>query len=640
VSRKEKFLPFLQWIAKYRMEDLPVDLMAGITVAAVLIPQSMSNAMIAGLPPIYGLYGASIPAIVGALWGRSNQLATGPVAIVSILTFASVLPFAKPGTPEFISIAINLAAIVGTFQFLMGAFNLGFVMRFVSHPVIIGFTNAAAIIIATTQMKHLLGIQVRDSEFIFPIFVDIAKNASHANPYTIAIGALALAIIFVGRRVNARLPVTMIALIVTTLISYFLSIDRYGVRTIGDMPAGLPSVMIPFWQYMGPMLSPEQNDFHSIISAASNLEPIFRLIGPGIIIAIVGFMEAMAITKAIAEKTKQPVDIDQELVGQGAANIVGSFFHAYPVSGSFSSSAVNLQAGARTPLSNVICGGIVILTLVFFTQAFHHLPKATLAAIVISAVIGLVRQSAFGKLLKTNKHDGIVALVTFFFAIITKPDYAIFIGIALSLLLFLWESMSPRIIMLTRDPRSEVFVNAEARHLPVCPQIIYLMPDFSIYFANAEFFRKAVLEKAEQFKEHLKYILLDMEMVNKIDATGIDELRELLHELRKGGIEIYLANVKTPVAEVLERSGLKADFEQDKWFVSKGDSITRLFNRLDYTHCREQCPNLVFWECETVKYPYCKTEPVKICPTEQTSTESMRDGTKSEQSGIQGQGIG
>ncbi len=612
----QRFLPFIGWLRDYKKGDLPQDLIAGLTVAAVLIPQSMSNAMIAGLPPIYGLYGASIPAIVGALWGRSSQLATGPVAIVSLLTFASVLPFAKPGSPEFIIIAINLAAIVGTFQLLMGILKLGFIMRFVSHPVIIGFTNAAAIIIATTQVKHLLGIQVRDSEFVFPIFVDIAKNIHHANLYTLGIGLSSLAIIFGGRRINNKLPVTMMAIVVTTLISYYFSIDAHGVRTIGDMPSGLPSLIIPFWQYMGPMVPEGQMDLHGVVSAATNLEAIFRLIGPGIIIAVVGFMEAMAITRTIAEKTKQSVDLDQELIGQGAANLAGSFFHAYPVSGSFSSSAVNLQAGGKTAMSNVFSGLIVIATLVFFTSAFHHLPKATLAAIVISAVVGLVKQRQFVKLLRTNKHDGIVALTTFLLAVITKPDYAIFIGIALSLLLFLWESMSPRIIMLTRDPRSEIFVNADAKKLPVCPQIIYLLPDFSIYFANAEFFRKSVLEKADKFKDNLKYILLDLEMVNKIDSTGVDEMRELVLELRKKGIEVYLANVKSPVAEVLDRSGLTTIFEQDHWFVSKGDSITRLFNKIDYTHCREKCPDLVFWECETVKYPYCKAEPVRLCPGE------------------------
>jgi SulP family sulfate permease len=609
--------PFLRVIKDYKREDLLKDLIAGITVSVVLIPQSMSYAMIAGLPPVYGLYAACIPPIVAALWGRSSHLATGPVAIVSLLTFSSVLPYAKPGTPEFISLAINLAAIVGTIQLLMGVFKMGFVMRFVSHPVVVGFTNAGAIIIATTQVKHLLGISVKDSEFIFPVFIEIAKNISNTNLYTLAIGLFSLAIIIGCRKIHKDFPGAMIAAATTIVLGYLLKIDQYGVSIIGNMPSGLPSPAIPFSGHAEVSAEGPVSGVVPVIKGPIDLETSFRLIGPGIIIAIVGFMEAMAITKSIAERTKQPVDLNQELIGQGLANIVGSFFKSSPVSGSFSRSAVNLQAGARTALSNVFSGLVVILTLLFFTSAFTYLPKATLAAIVISAVIGLIRESQFVRLFKTNRNDGIVAVITFLFAFITKPDYAIFIGIAISLLLFLWESMSPRIIMLTRDPRSEIFVNAETKSLPVCPQILYLMPDFSIYFANAEYFREHVLEIAKRHNEGknpnhdhnqsiqnpLKYILLDMEMVNKIDSTGVDELKELIFELRKMGIEIYLANVKSPVKKTLENSGLFRHLKQDKCYVSKSDAITRLFNQIDYDYCREKCPHVVFWECETIKQP-------------------------------------
>ena len=615
----QRYLPFIGWLKDYRKENLVRDLLAGITVSVVLIPQSMSYAMIAGLPPIYGLYAACIPPIVAALLGKSSQLATGPVAIVSLLTFSSVLPYAKPGTPEFIAMAINLAAIVGTFQILMGVFKLGFIMRFVSHPVIIGFTNAGAIIIAATQMKHLLGIQVKDSEFIFPILVDIAKNIIQTNPYTLAIGVLSLAIIFIGSRMHKGFPGAMIAAIITILISYFFNIDHYGVSIIGAMPAGLPSFSLPFMEYLGPLTKETTSDLPHLLTTLTNLESIFRLIGPGIIIAVVGFVEAMAIAKSISERTKEPVDLNQELIGQGAANLVGAYFKSYPVSGSFSRSAVNLQAGGRTALSNVFSGLLVLLTLLFFTATFYYLPKATLAAIVISAVIGLVRHEQFLKLYKTNKSDGIVAMVTFAFAFLTKPDYAIFIGITLSLLLFLWESMSPRMIVLTRDPRSEIFVNAEKKNLPTCPQILYIMPDFSIYFANAEFFREHVLDKVRKYSNGLKCVLLDLEMVNKIDATGIDELKEMINVLNKMGIGLYISNVKGPVDEVLENAKVKDMLKQDKWYVSKADAITRLFNQIDYDYCRDKCPNVVFWECETVKYPHCVTEPVKICPGETSS---------------------
>jgi sulfate permease, SulP family len=257
---------------------------------------------------------------------------------------------------------------------------------------------------------------------------------------------------------------------------------------------------------------------------------------------------------------------------------------------------------------------LVLLTLMFFTSTFYYLPKATLAAIVISAVIGLVKQEQFLKLYKTNKIDGLVAMVTFAFAFLTKPDYAIFIGIALSLLLFLWESMSPRMIVLTRDPRSEIFVNAEKKNLPTCPQILYIMPDFSIYFANAEFFREHILDKVTEYSNVLKCVLLDLGMVNKIDATGVDELKELINSLIEMGIELYITNVKGPVNEVLEHANVKDMLKQDKWYVSKADSITRLFNQIDYDYCRDKCPNVVFWECETVKYPHCATKPVQDMP--------------------------
>lgn len=604
-GKLSRFFPFINLIKCYRKEYLLRDMIAGVTVSVVLIPQSMSYAMIAGLPPVYGLYAACIPPIIAALFGKSSHLATGPVAIVSLLTFASILPYAKPGTPEFIAMAINLAAIVGLFQLLMGFFRMGFVMRFVSHPVIVGFTNAGAIIIATTQIKHFLGINVKDSEFILPVFIDIGKNIIHTNPYTLAIGVCSLLIILIGKRIHKDFPGAMIAALVAIIVSYLFKFDQYGVSLVGQMPSGMPTIHIPFVGELN--ISSYEGGAVSGIKAYVDIETFLRLIGSGIVIAIVGFMEAMAITKSIAARTKQPVDVNQELIGQGAANLFGSFFQSYPTSGSFSRSAVNLQAGAKTALSNVFSGLIVIITLLFFTFTFTYLPKATLAAIVISAVVGLIKESQFVKLFKTNRNDGIIAVVTFAFAFLTKPDYAIFIGIAVSLLLFLWESMYPRIIVLTRDPRAEVFVNAETKNLPTCPQILYIMPDFSIYFANAEYFKEHVLEIVKKYKERsgsdnaLKFILLDMEMVNKIDATGLDEFKELIEELRKEGIEIYIANVKSPVRKTLENANFFRHLKQDRCYGSKADAITRLFNQIDYDFCRNKCPHKVFWECETIK---------------------------------------
>lgn len=574
-----KFFPFLLWLKDYRKENLIRDFLAGVTISVVLIPQSMSYAMIAGIPPIYGLYAAAIPPIIAALWGKASLLATGPVAMVSLLTFSSIIPFAKPGTPEFINMAINLALIVGLIQLLMGVLKLGFIMRFVSHPVIVGFTNAAAIIIASTQIQHLLGISVKGSEFILPMFIGIAKNVANTNIYTLAVGLFAFIIIIAGKKIHEQFPGAMIASVITTVLAYSLNLDELGVKTIGDVPKGLPSPSF----------------------AIIDFEHAARLIGPALVIAIVGFMEAMAITKAISSKTKEPVDINQELIGQGSANLIGSLFKSYPVSGSFSRSAVNLQAGGKTALSNVFSGFIVIIALLFFTSTFYYLPKATLAAIVIYAAIGLIKHSQFIKLYKTTRHDGIIALITFSFCFVTKPDYAIFIGIGVSLLLFLWESMAPRIATLTRNPKTEIFEDAEVSQLPLCPQILYLRPEFSIYFANAEFIREHILRKVEERKNGLKFVLIDMEAVNKIDATGIDEIKELIREMRKMGVELYIANVHKPVREVLHNSGIMTILEQTRCLKSKAESITLLFNKLDHKYCKEKCPHTVFWECETIK---------------------------------------
>jgi SulP family sulfate permease len=574
-----KFFPFLLLLKNYKKEYFTRDFLAGATISVVLIPQSMAYAMIAGIPPIYGLYAAAIPPIVAALWGKASLLATGPVAMVSLLTFSSIVPFAKPGTPEFINIAINLAFLVGLIQLLMGVLKLGFIMRFVSHPVIVGFTNAAAIIIASTQIQHLLGISVKGSEFILPMFIDIVRNIANTNIYTLAVGLFSFGIIIASSKIHEKFPGALVASVVATILAYSLNLDEFGVKTISDMPKGLPSPSFTIIDF----------------------EHAARLIGPALIIAIVGFMEAFAITKAISAKTKEPVDINQELIGQGSANLIGSLFKSYPVSGSFSRSAVNLQSGGKTALSNIFSGFIVIIVLLFFTSAFYYLPKATLAAIVMYAVIGLIKHSHFITLYKTARHDGIIALITFLFCFITKPDYALFIGIGVSLLVFLYESMSPRITVLTRNPKAEIFGDAETDRLPLCPQILYLRPEYSIYFANAEYIRENILQKVIEKKNGLKFVLMDMEAVNKIDATGVDEMKELIHEMRKLGVELYIANVHRSVRDVLYNSGIMALLEQTKCLKSKAESITLLFNKLDHKYCKDTCPHTIFWECETIK---------------------------------------
>ncbi len=569
-----RLFPFLSW--RVSGDTLIRDFVAGLTVAVVLVPQSMAYAMLAGLPPVVGLYASALAPAVAALWGSSPQLQTGPVAIVSLLVFTSLMPIAEPESPEFVQLAAVLALVVGLFQLSLGLFRLGFIMNFVSHAVIVGFSNAAAIIIASTQVPHLLGITVEKHEFVFKNFLEIAKHIDETHIQTAVIGFLATLFIVLSRRIHPLFPGALIAVVVSTLVSYYFELEKKGVKVVGEIPSGLPKPSLP----------------------SVDADILEELVGQAIVIAIIGFMEAYAIAKTMAARTKFKLDVDQELVGQGLANLVNSVFRGYPVSGSFSRSAVNFLAGAKTGMSSVFTSLFIILTLFFLAPLLYNLPRAVLAAVVIVAVLGIVKPKAFFELYRTSPQDGIVATVTFASSFIMKPDYAIFIGIVLSLILFLWRSMYPRIVLLTRDPSSKTFVNAELYSLPVCPQMLFVRPDASLYFANAEHIVEALRNNVKGF-ENVKFLVIDGESINHVDATAIEVLKEFVEELESRGTEVYFVNLKTPVRQALLRGGVFGDTE--KVFASKGLAVSKLFNRIDHRFCKEDCPYAVFDECLTVK---------------------------------------
>jgi SulP family sulfate permease len=571
-----RIFPFLSW--RVSKDSLVRDLVAGLTVAVVLVPQSMAYAMLAGLPPVIGLYASALAPAVAALWGSSPQLQTGPVAIVSLLVFTSLMSIAQPESPEFIKLAAVLALLVGVFQLLLGVFRLGFIMNFVSHAVVIGFSNAAAIIIASTQVPHLLGITVEKHEFVFKNFLEIAQHIHETHPYTALIGFLATAFIILSRRIHPLFPGALIAVVVSTLTAYYLKLEERGVKVVGDIPSGLPSPSLP----------------------TVDADILEELVGKAIVIAIIGFMEAYAIAKTMAAQTKFKLDVDQELVGQGLANIVNSVFRGYPVSGSFSRSAVNFLAGAKTGLSSVFTSLFIILTLFFFAPLLYNLPRAVLAAVVIVAVLGIVKPKAFLDLYRTSPQDGIVATVTFAFSFIMKPDYAIFIGIVLSLILFLWRSMYPRIVVLTRDPQTKTFVNSDLFNLPVCPQILFIRPDASLYFANAEHIIEAIDENVRR-RGSVKFLVIDGESINHIDATAIDVLKEYVEELERRGVRLYFVNLKTPVRQALSRAGVMDLLGEERILSSKGQAVSRLFGLIDHNYCRKECGFAVFEECYGVK---------------------------------------
>jgi SulP family sulfate permease len=574
-----RFLPFLPWLREYRWAFLRSDLVAGVTVSVVLIPQSMAYAMLAGLPPVYGLYAAAITPVIAALWGSLRQLSTGPIAIMSLLVLTTLTPFAEPGSPQFIELALLLAFMAGVFYLAIGLFRMGVVMSFISHSAVRGFTSAAALIITTTQLPHLLGLTVPRREYILPMLLDLAKGLWHVHIPTLVVGLLAFGIIFGVRRYRKRFPAGLIALVLTTVPLVLFELHEIGIAIIGPSPKGLPGFHVP------PL------DFRTIST----------LIGPALVIALVSFAETYSVGKTISTETKQKVDVDQEFIGQGLANLIGSFFQCYPVGGSFSRTAINYSTGARTAISSAIASLCVVLALLFLTPLFTYIPRAALAALVISAVLLLFHPKQVFSLWKMNRHDGIVALTVLLLALLTKPDYALLIGVVISLIFFLWKTMHPRIVRITKDPSLNMFVNADTYRKPGCPQILELRSDNCIFFGNAEYTVEQILSRLDEQKTPLKFLILDFEAIGFVDVSAVDELRTLLEELTTRGVQLAFVFVHLPVNKVLRSTGFLRELGEDHVLGTRGEAIAYVFKHLDHNYCRDICPHRLFHECASVK---------------------------------------
>ncbi|MEN8206340.1 MAG: sulfate permease [Pseudomonadota bacterium] len=566
---KGRLFPFRCWIGELKKpEILRADLIAGITVALVLVPQSMAYAQLAGLPPYYGLYAAFLPGIVAALFGSSRQLATGPVAVVSLLTASALEPIAGANPELYIAYAIMLAFMVGIFQIALGLLRLGVLVNFLSHPVVTGFTNAAAIIIGTSQLGKLFGVSVEKAEHtyetVFNTLVE-AFNSTHLETMLMAI--VALGIMIAMKRWIPKAPNVLAAVVVTTGVSWLVGFEQIGGAVVGKIPEGLPPLAMPSldFQTMGQLLS---------VTVA---------------IALIGFMEAISIAKAMAASTRQRLDANQELVGQGLGNIFSSLSQGYAVSGSFSRSAVNFGVGARTGFSAVVTGVVVGITLLWLTPLLYHLPQATLAAVIIMAVINLVKIEPIKHAWKVQRHDAAVAIITFVLTIIWAPhlDKGIMVGVLLSLALFLYRSMAPRIAVLSRDPDGSLR-DAEVRKLETCRNISLIRFDGSLYFANTGYFEDKILERVA-LKPDLKYVIIDAEGINSIDSTGEEMLGMLTERLREAGVELIFARAKKQLWDTFERTGLIDKLGRDHMYALRTQAFNYAWDQLGDNHA-ETCP--------------------------------------------------
>lgn len=550
-----------EWIRNYKRADLRPDVIAGLTVGVMLIPQGMAYSMLAGLPPIYGLYASTVPLIIYAILGTSRHLSVGPVAIDSMLTAASVGAIALAGTQDYINMALLLALIVGVIQFSLGISRLGFLVKFLSYPVIQGFTSAAAIIICFSQLKNLLGIEMSSSQYLQDVILAVAYGIEQIHMPTFALGIAGILILLILKKYLPKIPGPLIVVVLSILLVAVFSLDQYGVKIIGDIPSGLPTPSLPILDF---------NRIQQLLASAAAL-------------ALIGFMESLAVARSLQAKHKTyQVETNKELMTIGLVNMMGSVFKSFPVSGGFSRSAVNEQAGARTGMSSIVSALLVISTLLFLTPLFYYLPDVILASIVIVAVFRLIHLGEAQYMWKVDKRDFGMMMVTFFGTLFLGIGTGIGIGVCLSLIWIIFEASYPHYAELGRVPGTHSFRNVRRfKELQVEDDILIFRFDAPLFFANIERFRNILLEYATSRKTKLKAIVIDMESINSIDTSALKILEDTIEEIKNTDVMFLLAEVKGRVRDKFQRSGLTDKIGAEHFFMSIEEALNYVYKKRD-----------------------------------------------------------
>ncbi len=684
------------------MDSLKADILAGLTVALVLIPQSLAYAELAGLPPYYGLYASFLPPLVASLFGSNHQLATGPVAVVSLLTATTLEPLATAGSQQYIAYAILLALLVGIFQFTLGVLKLGLVVNFISHPVVNGFTNAAALIIASSQLPRLFGVYVDKAPHHYETIFRILKAAWHYTHWpTLFMAALAFVIMYGLKRLASRIPNVIVAVVITVVLSWALGFEHTSVadisainstemnqavtrfnrsvnsiarlsekrsglikdlnnsgqtpdalkvldtkyalervnvqiqhfkdqaatyrkklrgllfesvRQIGDSLKFYPAGAIPqkaegdgrIWRIEvgnsplathrlkmtggGEVVGKIPRGLPSLSMPEIDYDIISHLLPYAVIIALLGFMEAISVAKAMSAITGQRRDPHRELIGQGLANICGAVAKSYPTSGSFSRSAVNLQSGAISSLSSVFTSLTVVVVLLFFTPLLYHLPQSVLAAIIMMAVVGLVNVRGFIHAWQAQWYDGAISIITFVATLVFAPhlEWGILVGVILSILVFLYKSMRPKVVDLSLGT-DRVLHDSVASGLEECRYIDVVRFDGPLFFANASYLEDQIRNRRRTKKE-LKHIIISSGGINDIDASGEEALSLTVDRVRSAGIDISLSGVNRSVLNVLKRTHLIVKIGEDHIYPTVEEAISAVHDQTHRGGEEKNCP--------------------------------------------------
>jgi len=548
----KQLFPILDWLPSYKKQWLKGDISAGLTVGIMLIPQGMAYASIAGLKPIYGLYASIVPLLIYALFGTSRQLAVGPVAMVSLLTATAIGSFEGISPVQYVEYALILAFLVGIIQLALGLFRLGFLVHFMSHPVISGFTSAAALIIGLSQLKHLLGVNIPRSHHVHKILGNAFAQFNEINWIAFAIGIVGIIIIVIVKKFKKSMPSQLFAVIFGIAIVSILDLGA-SVSIIKDIPSQLPSFKIINFNIA-----------------------LFKAISPmALAIALISFMESIAVSKAIQKKHRDyKIVPNQELIGLGMANIVGSFFQSYPTTGGFARTAVNDQAGAKTGLASIISAILIILTLLFLTPLFYNLPKAILASIIMVAVFGLIDYKEAFHLWRSNKQDFLMLIATFIATLTLGIEKGIGLGVVLSLAMVLFRITKPHTAMLARLPGTHLYRNVKRfKNLEKNDEILIYRFDAQLYFANINYFIEKLYDYETRKNERLKLIIIDGKSINNVDSSAIHALEEVIIDFNLRNIKVCFTGIKGPVSDAMELSGFMNKVGQDNFFMSIQDAV-------------------------------------------------------------------
>ena len=572
-----RFFPFLNWWHEINPTTLKADLLAGLTGAVIVLPQGIAFAMIAGLPPIYGLYTAMVTPVVAALFGSSKHLVSGPTTAISLLIFASVGQLAQPGSPTFIAYALAVTMMTGVIQLALGLARMGSLINFVSQVVITGFTTGAAILIMLSQLKHLLGLNIKSGSTIFESLGFVFKNIGQTNLYALGIGAGSFVTALLFKKYIPKIPNLLAGLIIGGIAAYLLGGEIKGLRLVGEVSHAIPPFSVPNIGY----------------------ESLSRLFQSALAIAILGLMSALAIARSVAQRSGQEIDSNQEFIGQGLSNIVGGFFSCYAGAGSFTRTGVNYEAGAQTPLSAIFASVLLLVILLFVAPLIAYLPIAGMAGIIILVGYNLIEFRFIRTVRKASKRQLTVLIVTLIATLTLDLEYAIFVGVLTSLIFYLQRTSTPNVAIMSPDPDHPTrrFTYLIRKDLKECPQLKIIRIDGSIFFGSIAHISTEIKKIVDEAGPNVKFLLIQAKGVNFVDVAGCEWV---LHEAKKWekiGGGLYFTGLKLIAQDSLIRGGFKEEIGNDHFYYSKELAIQAIYEKMDRTICAA-CENRIFLECK------------------------------------------